>query len=188
MLQKKLNADLKNLSQSGASEYLITAQVEEAVKLKPDLILIGHTNEYRWQVWDFKQNIWQGFIVATHVLKNEKYYRNWVLSEQLLGNKRKKTKEHQAAWHAAGMLYFSEDDVVKRMWSGAVAKQIINTKGIKTIHHCCFPHLQPYLTELTDDYVEFHLDFEKHKDFAPDGSHAGVKSHIKLAELLLDML
>jgi hypothetical protein len=188
LLQKKLNADLINLSQSGASEYLITAQVEEAVKLKPDLILIGHTNEYRWQVWDFKQNMWQGFIVATHVLKNEKYYRNWVLSEQLLNNARKKTKEHQAAWHAAGMLYFSEDEVVKRMWSGAVAKQIINTKGIKTIHHCCFPHLQPYLTELTNDYVEFHLDLEKHKDFAPDGSHAGAKSHIKLAELLLNML
>ena len=51
---KKLNAELKNLAQSGASEYLITAQVEEAVKKKPDLIVIGHTSEYRWQVWDFR--------------------------------------------------------------------------------------------------------------------------------------
>ena len=32
------------------------------------------------------------------------------------------------------------------------------------------------------------LDLEKHKDFAPDGSHAGAKSHLKLAELLLNML
>ena len=165
LVQRKLNAELKNLAQSGASEYLITAQVEEAVKLKPDLILIGHTNEYRWQVWDFR--------------------KNWILSEQILGNKRKKTKEHQAAWHAAGMLYFSDEEVVKRMWSGAVAKQVIITRGIKTIHHCCFPHLQTELEELTDDYVKFHLDLEKHKDFAPDGSHAGANSHLKLAKLIM---
>ncbi len=185
LVQSKLNANLRNFAQSGASEYLITAQVEEAVKLKPDLILIGHTNEYRWQVWDFRRNRWQGFIVANHVLKNEKYYRNWILSEQILGNKRKKTKEHQAAWHAAGMLYFSEEELVKRMWSGAVAKQVIITKGIKTIHHCCFPHLQPELEELTNDYVKFHLDFEKHKDLAPDRSHAGASSHQKLSDLIM---
>ena len=173
------------MSQSGASEYLITTQVEEAVKLNPDLILIGHTNEYRWQVWDFRRNAWQGFIVANHIMKNEKYYRHWFLSEQLLANKRKKTKEHQAAWHAAGMLYFSESDVVKRIWSGAVAKQIVLTKGIKTIHHCCFPHLQTELEELTDDYVKFHLDFEKHKDLAPDRSHAGANSHQKLCDLIM---
>ena len=47
LVSKLLNADLKNLSQSGASEYLITAQVEQAVKLNPDLIIIGHTSEYR---------------------------------------------------------------------------------------------------------------------------------------------
>ncbi len=185
LVQNILKADLKNLAQSGASEYLITAQVEEAVKLKPDLILIGHTNEYRWQVWDFRRNHWQGFIVANHVLQNEKYYRNWTLSEQILDNKRKNTKEHRAAWHAAGMLYFSDEDVVKRMWSGAVAKQVILTKGIKTIHHCCFPHLQPQLEELTEDFINFHLDLEKHNDFAPDNSHAGAKSHIKLTKLIM---
>ena len=54
--------------------YLILNQVEEAVKLKPDLIIIGHTSEYRWKVWDFRKNMWQGFIVANHVVKNEKYY------------------------------------------------------------------------------------------------------------------
>ena len=185
LVQKKLKAELRNLAQSGASEYLITTQVEEAVKLKPDLILIGHTNEYRWQVWDFRRNHWQGFIVANHVLKNEKYYRNWILSEQILGNKRKNTKEHQAAWHAAGMLYFSDEELVKRIWSGAVAKQIIDTKGIKTIHHCCFPHLQTELDKLTDDSIKFHLDLEKHDDFAPDRSHAGAKSHQKLSDLIM---
>ena len=108
------NVKLKNLAQSGASEYLITTQVEEAVKLKPDLIVVGHTNEYRWQIWDFRNNCTQGFIVANHVLQNEKYYRNWILSEQILGNRRKNTKEHQAAWHAAGMLYFSEEKLVQQ--------------------------------------------------------------------------
>ena len=55
LLQKLLKSDkLTNLSQSGASEYLITAQVEEAVKLKPNLIVVGHTSEYRWQVWDVR--------------------------------------------------------------------------------------------------------------------------------------
>jgi len=44
------------------------------------------------------------------------------------------------------------------------------------------------LAELTDDYIEFHLDIEKHKDFAPDNSHAGAKSHKKLAKLIRDRL
>jgi len=92
ILQKHYNAELKNLAQSGASEYLITAQVEEAVKLKPDLIIVGHTSEYRWQVWDARNNIIQGFLVANHVLKNEKYYRNWILSEQILENRRSDDK------------------------------------------------------------------------------------------------
>ena len=83
------------------------------------------------------------------------------------------------------MLYFSEEELVKRMWSGAVAKQVLITKGIKTIHHCCFPHLQTELEELTDNYVKFHLDLEKHKDLAPDRSHAGANSHQKLCDLIM---
>ena len=116
MLASRLNGSVTNLAQSGASEYLITSQVEEAVKKKPDLIVIGHTSEFRWQVWDFRRNQWQGFLVANHVLKNEKYYRNWILSEQILGNTRKKTAEHQAAWHAAGMLYFSNEELIQRFY------------------------------------------------------------------------
>ena len=120
LLQKLLKSDkLTNLSQSGASEYLITAQIEEAVKLKPNLIVVGHTSEYRWQVWDARNDITQGFIVANHVLKNEKYYRNWILSEQILANRRSEDKKHQAAWHAAGMLYYSDEELVRRSmeWS-----------------------------------------------------------------------
>lgn len=184
-----LNAEITNLAQSGASEYLITTQIEQAVKLKPDLIIVGHTSEYRWEVWDARNEIQQGFIVANHVLKNEKYYRNWILSEQILSNTRN-TKEHKAAWHAAGMLYFSDVELVQRLWSGAVAKQILLTQraGIPIIHHCCFPHLQPLLAELTDDYIEFHLDLEKHKDLAPDNSHAGAKSHMELANMIMNKL
>jgi len=188
ILKKAYNSSLINLAQSGASEYLITTQVEQAVKKKPNLIVIGHTSEYRWQVWDFRRDQWQGFMVANHVLENEKYYRNWILSEQILGNKRKNSVEHQAAWHSAGMLYFSEQEVVQRMWSGAVAKQIIlcQRANIPVIHHCCFPHLQTQLAELTDDYVDFHLDLEKHKDPAPDNSHAGPKSHLTLARQIMN--
>ena len=187
LLANRLNGSVTNLAQSGASEYLITSQVEEAVKKKPDLIVIGHTSEYRWQVWDFRRNQWQGFLVANHVLKNEKYYRNWILSEQILGNTRKKTAEHQAAWHAAGMLYFSNEELIQRMWSGAVAKQIVICQKAKipVIHHSCFPHLHDELKLLTDDYVDLHLDIEKHKDPAPDMSHAGPSSHIKLAKLIM---
>ena len=190
LIQKHINAELINLAQSGASEYLITTQIEEAVKLKPNLIVVGHTSEYRWQVWDSRNEITQGFLVANHVLKNEKYYRNWILSEQILANRRSEDKKHQAAWHAAGMLYYSDEEVVKRLWSGAVAKQILlcQRNRIPMIHHCCFPHLQPYLSELTDAYVDFHLDLEKHNDFAPDGSHAGYKSHLKLSKMIINML
>ena len=71
------------------------------------------------------------------------------------------------------------------MWSGAVAKPVIITKGIKTIHHCCFPHLQSELDKLTDNSIKFHLDLEKHNDFAPDRSHAGANSHQKLSDLIM---
>ena len=188
LVAKRLKASIKNLSQSGASEYLITSQVEQAVKLKPDLILIGHTSEYRWEIWDYRNNINQGFLIANHVLQNEKYYRNWIFSEQILANRRSDDQKHKAAWHAAGMLYFSDEALVRRLWSGAVSKQILlcQRANIPVIHHCCFPHLQPYLSELTDDYVKFHLDLEKHKDLAPDGSHAGASSHFKLAKMLMN--
>ena len=55
ILAKKLKAKINNIAQSGASEYLILNQIEEAVKLKPDLIVVGHTSEYRWKVWDFRR-------------------------------------------------------------------------------------------------------------------------------------
>ena len=188
VVSKLLNADLENLSQSGASEYLITAQVEQAVKLNPNLIIIGHTSEYRWEVWDFRRNQIQGFLVANWIEKFGKTYRNWIFSEQILGNTRKNTTEHKAAWHGAGMLYYSKEDLVKRLWSGAVAKQIVlcQRARIPVIHHSCFEHLQPYLSELTDDYVEYHLDNEKHKNFAPDNSHAGAKCHEALAKLIMN--
>ena len=88
------------------------------------------------------------------------------------------------------MLYFSDEELVRRLWSGAVSKQILlcQRANIPMIHHCCFPHLQPYLSELTDDYVDFHLDFEKHKDFAPDNSHAGARSHLTLAKKIVNMV
>ena len=191
LLQKHLNAELINLAQSGASEYLITAQVEEAVKLKPKLIVVGHTSEYRWQIWDARNNIIQGFIVANHVLQNEKYYRNWILSEQILGNRRSDDKKHQAAWHAAGMLYYSDEELVKRLWSCAVAKQIVlcAKANIPIIHHCCFPHLQDELEVLVNsNFIKYHLDLEKHKDPAPDGSHAGAGCHLKLSKMIIDII
>ncbi len=188
ILAKKFNSKYQCFAQSGASEYLILNQVEEAVKLKPDLIIVGHTSEYRWKVWDFRRNHWQGFLVANHILENKKYYRNWVLSEQILGNKRKHEKQHQAAWHAAGMLYYSDEKVAQELWEGAVAKQIIicQRANIQAIHLSCFPHLYPNLCNLTDQHIPFHLDLMKHKDRAPDGSHAGQASHLKVAEALYD--
>ncbi len=186
IVAKKFNAQLTNLAQSGASEYLITAQVEQAVKVKPDLIVIGHTSEYRWQVWDFRNNCTQGFLVANWIEKHGKSHRNWIFSEQIIGNRRKDTREHKAAWHAAGMLYYSEHELVERVWSSAVSKQIVlcQRAGIPTIHHCCFPHLQTALEDLTDDYVLYHLDKEKYKNIAPDNSHAGAKCHLELAHLI----
>jgi len=188
IIAKKLNAQLTNLAQSGASEYLITTQVEQAVKLKPDLIVVGHTSEYRWQVWDFRNNCTQGFLVANWIEKHGKSYRNWIFSEQLVGNRRKDTREHKSAWHAAGMLYYSEHELVERLWSSAVARQIVlcQRANIPVIHHCCFPHLQSALEELTNEYVVYHLDREKYKNFAPDNSHAGAQCHLELAQLIMN--
>ena len=190
LLAKNFKASIKNLSQSGASEYLILDQVEQAVKLKPDLILIGHTSEYRWQVWDVRKDHYQGFLIANHILKNEKYYRNWILSEQILGNKRKEDKRHQAAWHAAGMLYFSEESIVQKLWEGAVSKQILLCERAKIphIHICCFPHLYPRLKNLTDNHIDLHLDLMKHNDPAKDNAHAGPSSHIQVAKAIHKLL
>ena len=190
LLANKLNSEYKCFAQSGASEYLILNQVEEAVKLKHDLIIVGHTSEYRWKVWDFRKNQWQGFLVANHILKNKKYYRNWIFSEQILSNKRKYEKQHQAAWHAAGMLYYSDKQVAQELWEGAVAKQIIlcEKANICNVHLSCFPHLYPNLCKLTDNHIPLHFDLEKHMDFAKDKSHAGPKSHLKAAEMLFQQL
>jgi hypothetical protein len=188
ILSKKLNSQLTNLAQSGASEYLITAQVEQAVKLNPDLIVIGHTSEYRWEVWDFRNNCVQGFLVANWLKKHGKTSRNWIFSEQIIGNRRKDTREHKAAWHAAGMLYYSDHELVARLWSSAVAKQIIlcQRANIPVIHHCCFSHLQEELEQLTDDWVGYHLDTEKYKNMAPDNSHAGALCHLELSKLIMN--
>ena len=84
------------------------------------------------------------------------------------------------------MLYFSDEKIVQELWEGAVAKQIIlcNNTKIKHIHLSCFPHLYPNLCNLTNLTIPLHLDSMKHKDFAPDGSHAGAKSHLKVAEAI----
>ena len=76
-----LNADIKNLAQSGASEYLITTQIEQAVKLKPDLIVVGHTSEYRWEVWDARNKCQQGFINQECRLKLEKMRGDWTQTQ-----------------------------------------------------------------------------------------------------------
>lgn len=188
IVSKLLKADLKNLAQSGASECIITSQVEQAVKLNPDLIIIGHTSEYRWQVWDFRKNITQGFIVANWIERYGKQYKNWIFSEQILGNKRRESREHRAAWHAAGMIYYSEDSLVKNLWSGQVAKQIVLCQRAKipVIHHCCFANLHPLLINLTDEWIEYHLNQEKLKDKAPDGSHAGASCHLQLSKLIMN--
>ena len=187
LVAKYFNAEFINLSQSGASEFLITEQVEEAIKQKPDLIIIGHTSEYRWQVRDKRTGWWQGFIVANWIQKNKKSYKNWILSEQLLDNTRK-TPEHFAAWHAAGMLYYSEEKVIRRLWKGAIALQctIINNHNIDQIHFCCFDHLQSDLECITNKFINFPLDKLKHKEFAPDGSHAGPNLHKLLAKKLIN--
>ena len=43
-------------------------------------------------------------------------------------------------------------------------------------------------TKTSKDLAKFHLDLEKHKDLAPDGSHAGAKSHMKLANMIMNKL
>ena len=78
--------------------------IEEAVKLKPDLIIIGHQVSIAGKCGTLEKYV-AGFYNRKPCNKNEKYY-NWILSEQILGNKRKHEKQHQAAWHATGMLYF----------------------------------------------------------------------------------
>ena len=188
LVAKYFNAELINLSQSGASEFLITEQVEEAIKQKPDLIIIGHTSEYRWQVRDKRTGWWQGFIVANWIQKNKKSYKNWILSEQLLDNTRK-TPELFAAWHAAGMLYYSEEKVIRRLWKSAVALQhtIINNYNINQIHFCCFDHLQKDLEcIIINKFINFPLDKLKHEEFAPDGSPAGPNLHKLLAKKLIN--
>jgi len=184
LVAEHFDVDCINLSQSGASEFLITEQVEKAIASSPDIVIIGHTSEYRWQVRDKRTGFWQGFIVANWVERNKKLYKNWVLSEQLLDNKRK-TPEHYAAWHAAGMLYYSQESVVRRIWKSAVALQS-SIITCNQIHINMFNHLQDDLEQVTNNFINFPLDSLKSKEMAPDGSHAGPNLHKELANLLVD--
>ena len=184
LIAKYFDVEYKNLSQSGASEFLITEQVENAITLNPDIIIIGHTSEYRWQLRDKRTGFWQGFLVANWIERNKKLYKHWALSEQLLDNKRK-TAEHYAAWHAAGMLYYSEVSVVRRLWKSAVALQSSLIK-CKQVHIGMFKHLQKDLEEITNNFINFPLDQLKYKEMAPDGSHAGPNLHKELAKLLIN--
>ena len=168
LVAEHFDIDCINLSQSGASEFLITEQVEKAITLSPNIVIIGHTSEYRWQVRDKRTGFWQGFIVA-----------NWIER-----NKRK-TPEHYAAWHAAGMLYYSEESVVRRLWKSAVALQS-SIITCNQIHINMFNHLQNDLEQVTNNFINFPLDSLKHKEMAPDGSHAGPSLHKELANLLVD--
>ena len=153
-----LSNNVKNLAQSGASEYLITTQVEEAVKMKPDLIVIGHTSEYRWHVWDFRNDITQGFIVANHVMQNEKYYRNWILSEQILANQRKNTKN--TGLHGTRYLFFKEKKCRFMVVFCSETNTSYEKVGLGLFIIVVFHFIR---LVLTDDYVNFHLDFEKQR-------------------------
>ena len=183
LLAKEFKSDYTTLAQSGASEYLILSQIEEAVKLNPDLILVGHTSEYRWQVRSRRNNKWQGFLVANFIEQNKKLFRQWIFSEQLLDNKRN-SAEHKAAWHAAGLLYYSEDKIVNNLWKSEVALQIniLKRYNIRAVHIACFGHLHNDLKELTDDCIYAPLDDMKHIQKANDGSHAGPAIHEKVCK------
>ena len=86
------------------------------------------------------------------------------------------------------MLYFSEVELVQRLWSGAVAKQILLAQkvNIPMIHHCCFPHLQPLLEErqtmrsslLSDGIVKYWSDIVTH-------SETGVDKEVRQAAMHL---
>ena len=184
LVTKHYNTKYINLSQSGASEFLITEQVEKAITMSPDIVVIGHTSEYRWQVRDKRTGDWQGIIVANWIQQHEKLYKNWILSEQLLDNRRK-TPQHKAAWHAAGMLYYSEEPVIRRLWRSAVALQS-SIITCKQIHINMFSHLQDDLEQVTKDFINFPLDSLKHKEKAPDGSHAGPGLHKILSTKLIN--
>jgi len=189
LVAKKFNTEYTTLAQSGASEYLILSQIEEAVKLNPNLILVGHTSEYRWQVRSKRTNNWQGFLVANFIKQNKKFFRQWVFSEQILDNKRN-SPEHKAAWHAAGLLYYSEDSVVNNLWKAAVALQlnILKKYNINSIHIACFGHLHKDLKELTENCIYAPLDDMKHIQKANDGSHAGPVVHQKVSEKIIKFI
>jgi len=164
LIERKLKADVMlNYGNSGASEMMITEQVERAVTHKPDLVMVAHTSPYRWQTR--KNNSWQGFIVANS--------SQWILSEQIIGSK------HKAAWHGAGMIFYSEPELVGRIYRSALALQIaiLEKNNIPHIHMCCFDNTLYHLEKLTDNYINYHLDKMKVQDFAPDRSHAGPASH-----------
>lgn len=184
-LSKILNYNYTNYAQSGASEFLIYLQVKKAIKQKPDLIIVAHTSEYRWHIRKTNGDL-QGFLVANFLKdKNNNQNRNWILSEQLLGSSNK------AAWHGAGMLYYSEPMIAVELWKSFIANQelLLQKSGIPYLHMVCFPHLHSSLEEITDKAVPIHLDKLKLTiDMAPDGSHAGPESHKFTAKALSQVI
>lgn len=164
LLAKKLKADVHlNYGASAASELMIAEQVERSIKHNPDLVVIAHTSPYRWQTR--KKNGWQGFLVANQ--------SQWILSEQIIESK------HKAAWHGAAMLFYSDPELVGRLYRSALALGItvLKQNNIPHVHMCCFENTLYQLQPLTNNYIDLHLDKMKVQDFAPDRSHAGPASH-----------
>ena len=83
------------------------------------------------------------------------------------------------------MLYYSEEPVIRRLWRSAVALQS-SIITCKQIHINMFNHLQDDLEQVTKDFINFPLDSLKHKEKAPDGSHAGPGLHKILSTKLIN--
>jgi hypothetical protein len=178
-LGKMLNArQVLTLAQSGAREWMILLQVIEAIKRKPDLIVVGHTSEFRWQYKT--KGKYTGVLLADFAPD-----KITLPNQALLGS------HSPEAWHGAGVLLHSEESLIQQMWAACIAYQIalLHQSGIPHVHHLSFGHLQIYIHPFQESFVlDHHLNALKRSDLASDGSHAGAQAHLALAVLILKVL
>lgn len=179
LLAEELGMEHINLGAPGASEFVIFTQVQEAVKMNPSLVLVGHTSEYRWQVYNIDKNNFLGFTVRSILNKigrrdEEKTALNLIQKHDTYG---------------ALALYYNKPIVTNTYWEAMVLRIAKELEGINSIHIGMFDYLNDnFCKMLSNENIipDIHLDAMRNEFPGTDKFHPNETAHRILKDRLLN--
>lgn len=177
LLSKKLKLDCLNLAKVGASEYMILQQVIEAVKLKPSIIIVGHTSEYRWHLTDKTGEVY-GYSVFQLL--------NFLHGKQFKYRSVIEAGKKEDFYMGLGM-YYCKSETIVHLWESLALRIAYECRDIPTIHINMFGHLEENFKNILKGHIcDFPLA-EKAKIYpGTDKFHPNEEQHIILAERIFN--